>query len=45
MLLDELFLGNRELRSENEVGQCILVENAGRVQGNPIALEIDAVFS
>ena len=23
----------------------ILMENAGRVQGNPIALEIDAVFS
>ena len=45
VLLDELFLGNRELRSENEVGQCILMENADRVQGDAIPLEIHAVLS
>jgi len=45
MLLDQLFLGYRELRSENEVSQCILMENADRVQGNAVSLEVDAVFS
>lgn len=45
MLLDELFLGDRELRSENEVGQCILMEYADRVQGGAIPLEIHAVLS
>jgi len=45
MLLDQLFLGYWELRSENEVGQCILMENADRVQSNAVALEVDAVFS
>lgn len=45
MLFDQLFLRNRKFGSVDEIGEGILMEDANRVQDDPVALEIKPVVS
>ncbi len=45
MLFDQLFLRNRKLGSVDKIGKGILMEDANRVQNDPVALEIEPVVS